>query len=230
MSAGVTEARRQRRARLRGLYAVTPEREDTASLVADVADAIRGGAAAIQYRAKRLPAALRESQAGALAQVCRDGGALFIVNDDALLAARVGADGVHVGRDDASLAAARALVGPDALVGVSCYDQPALARAAVAGGADYVAFGSLFASGVKPHAVRASLDLMREAAALAVPVVGIGGIDAGNATRVIAAGAAAVAVITAVFGAGPVEAAARRLAQACADARPDSFSPTSRPS
>lgn len=216
MSAGATEARRQRRARLRGLYAITPERADTAGLVADVAAALRGGAAAVQYRAKTLAPALRHEQALALARACRAAGALFIVNDDARLAAAVGADGVHVGREDDALAQARALVGDDALVGVSCYDQPALARAAVDAGADYVAHGSLFASQVKPQAVRASLDLVRASAALPVPVVGIGGIDAGNAGSVIAAGGAAVAVITALFHAGDVEAAARRLAAACA--------------
>jgi len=219
MSAAATDARERRAARLAGLYAITPQRDDTAALARDVAAAIRGGAAAIQYRAKSLPAALMREQAAALAAVCREGGALFIVNDDAALAREVGADGVHVGRDDADLAAARALVGEALLVGASCYDDLDRARSLCAEGADYVAFGSLFSSAVKPHAVRASLDLVRAAARLPVPVVGIGGIDAANAASVIAAGAAAVAVITAVFDAPDVEAAARRLAEACASAR-----------
>ncbi len=221
MSAGATDAtaaRLARRARLAGLYAITPERAQTRRLCDAVAAALRGGARAIQYRAKLASPALRREQAAAVGDVCRAHGALFIVNDDAELAAEVGADGVHVGRDDAEVAAARARVGADALVGASAYDDPRRARDLVAQGADYVAFGSLFPSAVKPQAVRAPLDLVREAATLPVPVVGIGGIDAGNAGSVIAAGAAAVAAITAVFGAEDVEAAARRLAAACAAA------------
>jgi thiamine-phosphate pyrophosphorylase len=219
MSTAATDARARRLARLTGLYAITPQCADTAALARDVAAALRGGAAAIQYRAKTLPAALKREQAHALAAACSAGGALFIVNDDAALAAEVGADGVHVGRDDVDVAAARALAGDALLVGASCYDDLARAQALAAHGADYVAFGSLFASAVKPQAVRASLDLVRAASRLPVAVVGIGGIDAANAASVIAAGAAAVAVITAVFDAPDVEAAARRLADACASAR-----------
>lgn len=225
MSAGATEAdapRALRRARLRGLYAVTPDEPDTGALVAAVAAALRGGARAIQYRAKSLPAPLRHAQALALAAACRAGGGLLVVNDDADLASAVAADGVHLGRDDGDVATARERVGPHALVGVSCYDDLARARALVAQGADYVAFGSLYPSRVKPHAVHASLDLVRAAAALPVPVVGIGGIDATNAAQVIRAGAAAVAVVTAVFGASDVEAAARRIARACAAGLPGS--------
>jgi thiamine-phosphate pyrophosphorylase len=215
MSAGATEAlRRARLARLRGLYAVTPEVAGTAHLCAAVAAAIRGGARAIQYRAKTLPPALQREQAAALVATCRAGGALLIVNDDAALAVDVGADGVHVGRDDGDLAAARACVGDGLVIGASSYDDLARARTLAAQGADYIAIGSLFASSVKPQAVRASLDLVREAARLGVPVVGIGGIDATNAASVIDAGAAAVAVITAVFGGADVEAAARRIVHA----------------
>lgn len=217
MSAGATDAIRAGRIkRLAGLYAITPQREDTEALCRDVAAAIRGGARAIQYRAKSLPEALKRTQAARLAAVCRESGALFIVNDDAALAAAVGADGVHVGRDDAGLAQARAAAGAALVVGASCYDDLARAQALVREGADYVAFGSLFPSSVKPHAVRASLDLVRAAARLPVPIVGIGGIDERNASGVIAAGAVAVAVITAVFDAHDVEAAARRIAAACA--------------
>lgn len=213
--------RARRVARLRGLYAITPEFGSAVALCAAVAAAIRGGAGAIQYRAKTASPARRHEQAAALAALCGQGGALLIVNDDAELANDVGADGVHVGREDGDLAAARSRVGADALVGVSCYDDLARARALVAQGADYVAFGSVFPSSVKPHAPRASLDLVRAASALAVPVVGIGGIDASNAGSVIAAGAAAVAVITAVFDEHDVETAARRIVAACAAAAQD---------
>jgi len=221
MSAAATDAApraagsaraRQRAGRLAGLYAVTPDLADTALLVARVEAALAGGASAIQYRNKGADAALRRAQAAALARVHAARGGLLIVNDDAALAAAVGADGVHIGADDGDVAAARALVGPDRLVGVSCYDDFAVAEAAVAAGADYVAFGSFFASSVKPEARRADVALLARARGLGVPVVAIGGITAGNAPDLVRAGADAVAVITAVFGAGDVAAAARAIA------------------
>jgi len=209
--------RRARAACLRGLYAVTPDLADTADLVARVEAAIKGGAAAIQYRSKTADGALRRAQAGALARVHAARGALFIVNDDAALAAAVGADGVHLGEDDGSIDDARKELGPDRIVGVSCYNDFARAEAAVAAGADYVAFGSFYASGVKPAARRAELSLLQRARRLGVPVVAIGGITAGNAPDLIRAGADAVAVITAVFGladVASVEFAARALCEA----------------
>jgi thiamine-phosphate pyrophosphorylase len=221
MFAAVTDdaaARRRARAqRLRGLYAVTPELADTADLVARVEAAIAGGAAAIQYRNKAADDTTRRAQAAALARAVRARDALFVVNDDAALAADVDADGVHVGEDDGSVAAARRTVGPDRIVGVSCYNDFARAEAAVASGADYIAFGSFFASGVKPYAPRANLSLLERAAGLGLPVVAIGGITADNARTLIAAGADAVAVISAVFGAPDVP-GVLRAASALADA------------
>jgi thiamine-phosphate pyrophosphorylase len=218
MSVAATDAQRatrqRRAARLRGLYGVTPGSADTALLVAHVEAALRGGATAIQYRDKTGSDALRHAQAGALARVHAASGALFIVNDDAALAAAVGADGVHLGEDDGSIDAARRHLGPERIIGVSCYNDFARAEAAVAAGADYVAFGSFHPSGVKPEARRADLPLLHRARTLGVPVVAIGGITADNAAALIRAGADAVAVITALFaaptGAG-VEAAARAL-------------------
>jgi thiamine-phosphate pyrophosphorylase len=221
MPAGATDdprPRRRARARLlRGLYAVTPELADTARLVACVEAALAGGAVAIQYRNKGTDAALKHAQAAALARVHAARGGIYVVNDDPALAAAVGADGVHIGADDGSVVAAREQVGPDRLIGVSCYDDFAAAEAAVAAGADYVAFGSFFASAVKPGARRAGVALLERAQALGVPVVAIGGITAENARELRAAGADAVAVISAVFGAGDpatVEDAARALAAA----------------
>src|SRR5262249_17586188 len=158
--------------------------------------ALEGGAAVVQYRHKRALDSLRRTQAAALARVHAARGALYIVNDDPALAAAVGADGVHLGEDDASIAAARELVGPDGLVGVSCYGDFERARRAVALGADYVAFGSFFPSSTKPAARRADVALLRRGRELGVPVVAIGGIDASNARDLIDAGADAVAVIT----------------------------------
>lgn len=203
MSAALTDAaglRRARARRLRGLYALTPDTRDTAALVAAVAAALDGGAAAVQYRSKELDAPLRATQARALARVLAARGGLYIVNDDAALAREVGADGVHIGADDGSIAAARDALGPERLIGVSCYDDLERARAAVAAGADYVAFGSMFASPTKPHARRADPALLTRAQAFGVPVIAIGGITAANADVLFAAGADAVAVIGDVFG------------------------------
>ncbi|MEO6749400.1 MAG: thiamine phosphate synthase, partial [Casimicrobiaceae bacterium] len=210
-----TQPAPQVRSRLRGLYAVTPDLADTDALAARVRAAIDGGAAAVQYRNKTADPALRAIQAQALADACR-GRALFIVNDDAALAARVGADGVHVGEHDGGVAAARAIVGARLIVGVSCYDDLALARAAVAAGADYIAFGSFFGSRVKPDARRAHVSLLRDARAFGVPVVAIGGIIASNAGTLVAAGADMLAVISGVFAAdapADVTRAARALAR-----------------
>lgn len=215
MSAGVIEARAALRRRLRGLYAVTPEVDDTSSLVRAVQAAIAGGAQAVQYRRKSATAYLLREQAAALAACCRSRGALFIVNDRPELAADVDADGVHLGRDDGDVAGARSLLGDAALIGVSCYDELDRARRLVEAGADCVAFGSMFASSVKPDAVRAPLALLHAGRLLGVPVVAIGGIDASNAASLIHAGADAVAVISAVFAARDIEAAARAIARAC---------------
>jgi len=191
--------RRSRVERLRGLYALTPELDDTTLLLSKVAAALEGGATAIQYRSKDATPSLRQTQAFALARLHAARGALYLVNDDPVLAASVGADGVHLGEDDASIMSARELLGPDRIIGVSCYNDFERARAAVEAGADYVAFGSFFPSSTKPAARRADLALLQRARSLGVPVVAIGGIDADNARTLIDAGADAVAVISAVF-------------------------------
>jgi len=214
-AAGIDDAavvRRAKARRLVGLYAVTPDLAGTADLVARVEAALAGGAGAIQYRSKSTDAALRHRQAEALARIATERGALFIVNDDATLCATVGADGVHLGESDGSAAAARAIIGPERIIGISCYNDFALAEAAVAAGADYVAFGSFFPSSVKPDARRADVALLARAGTLGVPVVAIGGITAENAGSLERAGAHAVAVISAVFDAPDVEAAARAIA------------------
>ena len=201
--------------RWRGLYAVTPETVDTQSLVARVRQCLEGGAAMVQYRAKALEPGLALLQARALAPLCREFAVPFIVNDSIPLALACGADGVHVGRDDAGVREARIAM-PRGIVGASCYADPALAAKAAADGADYVAIGSLFASPTKPAAVRAPLELIARAADASggLPVAAIGGITPHNAGAAVAAGADLLAVISAVFDAPDVRAAAeafRRL-------------------
>ena len=185
---------------MKGLYAVTPDEADSERLFALVERVLAGGAPWLQYRNKLAGEAQRAREARRLRELCAAAGARLIVNDDPRLAAEVDAAGVHVGRDDGGVAAARAIVGRR-LVGASCYDRLALAEAAVAAGADYVAFGSVFASPTKPGAVRAPLELFARARRLGVPLAAIGGITLANAPQAIAAGADALAVIADVFGA-----------------------------
>ncbi len=194
----------------RGLYALTPDERDTTALVAAVRAAVAGGAAAVQYRNKPAEPALRRAQAAALAALCREAGVPLIVNDDLELALEVDAAGVHLGRDDGDLAAARRRLPPGKLLGASCYDRLERAVQAVAAGADYVAFGSVFPSPTKPAAVHAPLALFGEARRrLGVPLVAIGGITLANARAVVEAGADALAVITALFAADDIAAQAR---------------------
>jgi thiamine-phosphate pyrophosphorylase len=189
--------------KLRGLYAITPETLERDELVRRVARALEGGIVALQYRRKKR-ASLEEARA--LARMCRAGKAWFILNDDVAFPAD--ADGVHLGRDDGDLAAARAKL-PEKILGASCYDSLDAARSAVAAGADYVAFGSVFASTTKPGAVRAPLSLFGEAKRLGVPLVAIGGITVENAPALLEAGADALAVVSDLFDAPDVAARAR---------------------
>ncbi|WP_020650604.1 thiamine phosphate synthase [Solimonas variicoloris] len=206
---------------LKGLYAITPEALVRAPerLLPAVAAAIAGGARLIQYRDKWNAPDERLRLARALAQCCRAGGALLIVNDDAELAAAAGAHGAHLGAGDGSLAAARARLGPQAILGATCGDSLDRARAAVAAGADYVAFGRLFPSRTKPDAPPAQLATLTAARrALTVPICGIGGITPANAGAVRAAGAELIAAIDGVFGADDVAAAARAYVAALGEA------------
>lgn len=199
---------RSERATLRGLYVITPETEDTVGLVAKVEACLAGGAAIVQYRAKRLGSAPALEQARAIGALCRRWGATFIVNDSIDLAEAAGAHGVHLGHDDATVRQARARL-PRALIGASCYADAALAAQARSAGADYVAIGSVFASATKPGATRAPLSAIAAAKdAGGLPVAAIGGIDASNAALAIAAGADMVAVISAIFDAADLRSAA----------------------
>ncbi len=197
----------------RGLYLITPGNGDQDMLVART-QAVLPHAACLQYRRKNVDAAQRQQEAMLLRRLCSDAGVCFIINDDPLLANAVDADGVHLGEDDGDIARARTLLGPGRSIGVSCYDDAMRARAAVADGADYVAFGALFPSSTKPQARRATPALFAETRALGVPRVAIGGITPDNASVAVAAGADLVAVIGGVFDAPDPAAAARRIAAA----------------
>lgn len=201
---------------LRGLYAVTSAElcRQPPRLAAAVAAALEGGAAMIQYRDKENGAATREALARELLVLCRARQARLIVNDDVALAARIGADGVHLGAADLPPAEARRRLGDAAVIGVSCANRLERAVAAAAAGASYVAFGRFFASRTKPGAPQAELALLRDArAALRVPLCAIGGLTPANAPAVIDAGADLVAAVEGVFGAADVAAAARAYAR-----------------
>jgi thiamine-phosphate pyrophosphorylase len=203
------------KSRIAGLYAIadTQYLDDTRLLPA-VGEALAGGARVIQYRDKKHDTADRARQATELASLCRKHGALFIINDDVDLTKQVQAAGVHLGREDASLEQARAQLGPQPIIGVSCYNDLARAVRAQDEGADYVAFGSFFPSRTKPQAVRAGLELLCAAKQkLRIPVVAIGGITPENGAHLLAAGADALAVIEGVFGQADVRAAAERYMQ-----------------
>ena len=193
----------------RGLYVITDgPRPD---LIDAVARALAGGARLLQYRDKSADSARRHNEAAALRQLCDTYGVPLIINDDTALAQAVAADGVHLGKDDGDLAAARAVLGAGAIIGVSCYDSLQRATAAASAGASYIAFGAFFPSPTKPLAPRASIELLRQSAALGVPRVAIGGITPDNAASLIEAGADYLAVISAVFGADDVRHSAQRF-------------------
>lgn len=196
-------------ARLRGLYAVTPERADGGALLADVEAALAGGCRVVQLRDKLSPMAERLARARALRAATLRHGALLLINDDLALCRLVDADGVHLGRDDGDLALARRLLGPEKILGASCYADLARAQAAEQAGADYVAFGAAFPSPTKPEAENATVDLFfRAKTALTVKVCAIGGITAANAPTLLAAGADLLAVITDLFSAPDIAARA----------------------
>jgi thiamine-phosphate pyrophosphorylase len=201
-----------KKAAIKGVYAVTPDCADTEYLLLRVSAAIAGGVRLLQYRNKTAAPELRREQATRLIDLCRAAAVCVIVNDCVELACELDADGVHLGAADGTPEAAREALGAKKIIGVSCYNQLDRALAAKAQGADYVAFGSFFSSATKPGAVRAERDLLSAAkAALDMPLVAIGGISAANASLLVQAGADAIAVVHSLFGAADVEQAAKRL-------------------
>jgi thiamine-phosphate pyrophosphorylase len=199
---------------LRGLYAIT----DTHLIprqrfVETVEAAVRGGATLVQLREKDTPREEIVRLGRAVLEVTRRHGALLIVNDHPSIAKEIGADGVHVGREDPPVAETRALLGPDVIIGASCYGDIARAVHAEQEGADYVAFGTPFPSPTKPgKGIGTPIEIFQQAKRqVHVPVFAIGGITLANAGQIIAAGADGIAVVSGVFGAPDVEAAARAL-------------------
>ncbi|TWI63621.1 thiamine-phosphate pyrophosphorylase [Pseudoduganella lurida] len=199
---------------MQGLYLVTPDWDDTEALLAKTDEALAaavGGIALLQYRHKTADDAQRRVQATALLALCRRHGVPFIVNDYVELAREIGADGVHVGGTDLAVAAVRRTLGPAAIVGASCYGDVALAMAAQAAGASYVAFGGFYPSRVKRYEVTTSPSILDEArtAGVHLPAVVIGGMTPENAAPLVARGANMVAAISSVYQAADTRAAVR---------------------
>ena len=200
--------------KLLGLYAITPDGLHGRELLEEAGAALRGGARILQYRDKSTDRSRRLADARALAGLCKTHEALLIINDDLELCQASGAQGVHLGEDDATLDEARARLGADIIIGISCYDNLGRARRAAAAGADYLAFGAVFPSSTKPNARKAGLALLRQARAeLSLPLVAIGGITPENAPSVIETGVDMVAMIQGLFGQADIAGTARAIAQ-----------------
>jgi thiamine-phosphate pyrophosphorylase len=198
---------------LRGLYIVTPDWDDTAQLLAATELALRNGAALVQYRHKTASPQRRREQAEALLGLCRGYKTPLIVNDHVDLCLEIGADGVHAGGTDASIAEVRRAVGPDRIVGASCYGTLELAHAAHRDGASYVAFGGFYPSRVKKYEFRTAPEIIAQSKReIPLPVVAIGGITLENAPPLVAQGVDMVAVISSVYLAPQGERKTRELA------------------
>jgi thiamine-phosphate pyrophosphorylase len=197
---------------LRGLYLVTPDWDDTDRLLAVTDLALMGGASVVQYRHKTASPALRAEQGAALLALCRSHSRPLVINDHVDLCRDLDADGVHVGGLDVGVAQARALLGPDKIVGASCYGELKLAEAAQQDGASYVAFGGFYPSPVKKYSFVTPPELIevwRDRVAL--PMVVIGGMTPANAAPLVRRGASMVAAITSVYGADNPEAVANEF-------------------
>lgn len=205
----------QKAQQLYGLYVITDGALTPAkSLVNKVEQAILGGARLVQYRNKSDNRQRCLAQIRNLVSLCAEHDVLLIINDNIEMADSSGANGVHLGKDDSTLNSARSLLGEEAIIGISCYNDVDQAIRAESDGADYVAFGSFFPSPTKPHAIKADTALLHRAAEhLSLPICAIGGITAGNANTLIQAGADMVAVISGVFAGPYPESSARSIAQ-----------------
>ena len=191
---------------IKGLYAITPDMADLNTLVHKTQLAIEGGAFMVQYRSKKQDHAVKMQQCAAILRLCREYGVPCIVNDDVEMCRILEADGVHLGENDDNIAEVRHILGEDAIIGSSCYDQLDRAKQAQKEGATYVAFGAVFPTPTKPNAPRATLELLREAKReIHIPIVAIGGITVNNAHDVIEAGVDAIAVITSLFEAKTIK-------------------------
>jgi len=191
---------------IKGLYAITPDSADLNTLIQKTKSAIEGGAFMVQYRSKIQDRDVKMQQCDAILRLCREYEIPCIVNDDVEMCRVLEADGVHLGEKDDNIAEVRHMLGEDAIIGSSCYDQLDRAKIAQKEGASYVAFGAMFPTSTKPNAPKATLALLKEAKReIQIPIVAIGGISVNNAHDVIKTGIDAIAVITSLYEAKSIK-------------------------
>ncbi len=191
---------------IKGLYVITPDMTDLNTLIHKTKLAIEGGAFMVQYRSKMQDRVVKMQQCAAILRLCREYDVPCIINDDVEMCHILEADGVHLGVNDDNIAEVRRILGEDAIIGSSCYDQLERAKQAQKEGASYVAFGAMFPTPTKPHAPRASFELLSEAKReIHIPIVAIGGITVNNAHDVIETGIDAIAVITSLYEAKSIK-------------------------
>lgn len=200
--------------KINGLYGITPDGMETAELIAKTEQILAGGAQLIQYRNKNADKDLRTQQAVALLQLCRRYGVPMIVNDHLDLTMEIDAEGIHVGKHDTNVAAARQQLGRDKIIGSSCYNEFELALLAESQGADYAAFGAFYPTSTKQNTVVAPQGILSQAKnSLNVSIICIGGINQTNALPLIKNGADAVAVSNALYQAADIYKTAQSLSQ-----------------
>ena len=199
--------------KLKGLYAITDEKLITRQRFSEAVElALQGGARIIQYRDKSDNPQKRFQQASKLCTLCEQYQAVSIINDDIELTKAVNADGVHLGKADVSLTQARQILGDNAIIGISCYNDLTLAIEAEKNTANYVAFGAIFSSPTKPNANIAGLDIISKAKQqLSIPVCTIGGITNKNIQQIIQNGADMAAVINSLFSVDDIKHTAKEL-------------------
>ena len=199
---------------IKGLYAITPDSADLNALIQKTKSAIEGGAFMVQYRSKIQDHEVKMQQCAAILRLCREYEIPCIVNDDVDMCRILEADGVHLGEKDDNIAEVRHMLGEDAIIGSSCYDQLDRAKTAQKEGASYVAFGAMFATSTKPNAPRATLALLKEAKReIQIPIVAIGGITVNNAHDVIKTGIDAISVINSLYEAKSIKETAETFAK-----------------
>lgn len=202
---------------LRGLYAITDKKLIARENFTEAVEkALIGGASIIQLREKETGREELIRLGKNILKITRRYGVPLIINDSPEIALEIGAEGVHLGEYDCSVAYARGVLGEDAVIGVSCYSQIERGINAEREGADYVAFGTPYYTPTKPDRVPTSVDVLKEAVEKikSIPIFAIGGITAGNARTIMSTGVDGIAVITSIFGSDDPEQAARELAAA----------------
>jgi len=185
----------------KGLYAITDcANHDTETLLGKSEIILKAGAVILQYRDKSVDQSIRHDRACALQAMCSRHGVVFLINDDIRLASEIAADGVHIGKDDAEVETARNLLGPETVIGVSCYNNLDIALDAQARGANYVAFGAFYPTQTKEKTVKVSAQLLTQAKKkLSIPIVAIGGINPENGQSLVSAGADMLAVVNSIY-------------------------------